>query len=156
MSTAHLPDAPELNVTLTDYVARVEIQRPPHNFFDVSLMTQLADTFTALDNHPECRAIVLASKGKAFCAGANFGEQPSAATDQDAETETANRGASEEFSEDGFRNTVGKLYTQGARLFSNKKPIVGAIQGAAVGGGLGLALVPDFRIGTAASRFSAN
>ena len=76
MATPHLPDAPELNVTLTDYVARVEIQRPPYNFFDVSLMTQLADTFTALDNHPECRAIVLASKGKAFCAGANFGEQP--------------------------------------------------------------------------------
>src|SRR4029077_1672928 len=42
------------------------------------------------------------------------------------------------------------------RLFSAKKPIVGAIHGAAVGGGLGLALMPDFRVTCPQARFCAN
>jgi enoyl-CoA hydratase/carnithine racemase len=42
------------------------------------------------------------------------------------------------------------------RLFSCKKPIVGAIQGAAIGGGFGLALVPDFRVASPEARFAAN
>ena len=42
------------------------------------------------------------------------------------------------------------------RLFATSKPIVGAIQGAAIGAGLGLALVPDFRVAAPEARFSAN
>ena len=41
-------------------------------------------------------------------------------------------------------------------MFRTNKPIVGAIQGAAIGGGFGLAMVPDFRIACPQSRFSAN
>ena len=139
-----IPDHPDLRISVDNYVAVVEINRPPNNFFDFALIKQLADTFDVLDQHPDCRAIVLASVGKAFCAGANFG------------TGQADGSGSEDFSEEGFRNTTGQLYTQGVRLFRNKKPIVGAIQGAAVGGGLGLSLVPDFRIASPAARFSAN
>jgi enoyl-CoA hydratase/carnithine racemase len=42
------------------------------------------------------------------------------------------------------------------RLFGSRKPIIGAIHGAAVGGGLGLALVPDFRVTCPEARFCAN
>ena len=42
------------------------------------------------------------------------------------------------------------------RLFRSKKPIIGAIHGPAVGGGLGLALVPDFRVACPEARFCAN
>ncbi|MCS5548990.1 MAG: enoyl-CoA delta isomerase 1, partial [SAR86 cluster bacterium] len=49
-----------------------------------------------------------------------------------------------------------ELYTQAVRLFKNKKPVIAAVQGGAIGGGLGLALVADFRIGCPESRFSAN
>jgi enoyl-CoA hydratase/carnithine racemase len=52
--------------------------------------------------------------------------------------------------------TNNPLYTAAVRLFDCRKPIVGAIQGAAVGGGLGLALVPDYRVVTADARFTAN
>ena len=45
---------------------------------------------------------------------------------------------------------------QAVRLFRSKKPIVGAIHGAAVGGGLGLAMVPDFRVACPETRFCAN
>ena len=134
----------DIEVTHKRHVAVVEIQRPPHNFFDRELIEEIADALEALDEDANCRAVVLASQGKSFCAGANLG---SGADKQPAD---------EDFNESGFRNRVGLLYGQGARLFGTRKPIVGAIQGPAIGGGLGLALVPDFRIGTPQTRFSAN
>ena len=134
----------DIGVSLEGHVAVVEIQRPPLNFFDQSLIKQIADAFDELDDEAECRAIVLASEGKAFCAGANFG------------TGQADGTGSEDFTEEGFQNVTGKLYAEATRLFNNKKPIVGAIQGAAIGGGLGLALVPDFRVASPAARFGAN
>ena len=87
---------------------------------------------------------MLCSQGKAFCAGANFG------TGQD------DGSGSGDFTEEGFQNTTGKLYQAGVRLFRGNKPIVGAIQGAAIGGGLGLSLVPDFRVAAPEARFGAN
>lgn len=133
----------EVSVEISDFVATVEIHRPPHNFFDVSLINQIADIFKDLDEDPACRAIVLASEGKSFCAGANFGSG-----DDDS--------GNQEFTEDGFRKRTGSLYEEGVRLFSAKKPIVAAVQGAAIGGGFGLSLVADFRIAAPEARFAAN
>lgn len=143
-SIDHSSSFSDIGVVIDDYVATVEIQRPPHNFFDYSLITQIASAFDELDETRDCRAIVLASTGKSFCAGANFG---SGSDDQSA---------SDEFTEEGFQNTTGKLYGEATRLFRCRKPIVGAIQGAAIGGGLGLSLVPDFRVAAPEARFSAN
>jgi enoyl-CoA hydratase/carnithine racemase len=134
----------DIGVTFDGHVGTVEIQRPPHNFFDFSLIGQIADAFAAMDDDMNCRAIVLAAQGKSFCAGANFGSGRSDGS------------GSSEFTEEGFRNTTGKLYREAVRLFSCKKPVIGAIQGAAIGGGLGLALVPDFRVVTREARFAAN
>jgi enoyl-CoA hydratase/carnithine racemase len=63
---------------------------------------------------------------------------------------------SPEFTEEGFQNTTGKLYSEAIRLFKNKKPIIAAIHGAAIGGGFGLACVADFRIASPKARFAAN
>ena len=134
----------DIGVSHADYVTTVEIQRPPTNFFDHDLISQIADAFDAADDDPDCRAIVLASQGKHFCAGANFGSGKN------------DKSGSDDFTEEGFRNTTGILYREGARLFANKTPIVGAIQGAAIGGGLGLSLVPDFRVAAPEARFAAN
>ena len=134
----------DINVSVEDRVATVEIDRPPHNFFDRYLISQIADAYAECDDDPGCRAIVLASNGKSFCAGANFGSG--------GEERTGH----EEFSEDGFRNTTGMLYREGVRLFSAKTPVIAAVQGAAIGGGFGLALSADFRVGAPEARFSAN
>jgi enoyl-CoA hydratase/carnithine racemase len=138
-----MADTPDLGVSLKDYVATVEIQRPPHNFFDYSLIQQLADTFEGLDENTDCRAILLCAQGKSFCAGANFGDGSSIKNDG---------------SVDGAPNSgsAGHLYMEAVRLFACKKPVVGAIQGAAIGGGFGLSLVPDLRVGCAETRFAAN
>ncbi len=116
-----------------DFVATVEIQRGPNNFFDQQLIADLAEGMEWLDESEACRAALLCSQGQNFCAGANLG------------VKNVKFGTSERH-----------LYDEAVRLFSTRTPVVAAIQGAAVGGGLGLALWPDFRVGCRESRFSAN
>jgi enoyl-CoA hydratase/carnithine racemase len=132
----------DIGVDIAGFVATIEIRRPPHNFFDVALINEIADALGALDADPRCRAVVLAAQGKSFCAGANFGDGST--------LDAAGRRPGEEMS------PIAHLYTQAARLFEARKPIVGAIHGAAVGGGLGLAMVPDFRVACPEARFCAN
>jgi len=122
---------------LDGLVARIEIHRPPHNYFDPPLIKDLAEAFESMDNHHDCRAIVLASEGRSFCAGANFN-------------------ADVPRSDDVVADSTSQLYQNAVRLFACRKPIVAAIQGAAIGGGFGLALVADFRVVTPDARFSAN
>src|SRR6516162_2249622 len=61
-----------------DFVAEVEIHRPPSNFFDVKLIRSLAEAYTAVDTDASCRAIVLCAEGKHFCAGADFNAESGA------------------------------------------------------------------------------
>ncbi len=131
VASAAMSSAPAVTVELAEHVATVEIHRPPHNWFDIAVMTELADAVLGLDDETACRALVLCSEGKNFCAGADL-----AGSDLLDATTT--------------------LYEQAARLFSNRKPIVAAVQGAAVGGGLGLSLAADFRVASPETRFSCN
>jgi len=131
----------DIGVELKDMVATIEIRRPPHNFFDIDLIRQIADACEALDKDAACRAIVLAAQGTAFCAGAKLGD---GADVQDVLIKKSQAGQ------------AGHLYVEAVRLFQTAKPMVGAIHGPAVGGGLGLALVPDLRVTCPEARFCAN
>lgn len=126
----------DLGVTMNGHVAVVEIQRPPHNFFDFALIASIATCFEDLGSDDACRAIVLCADGKSFCAGADFSSGPHDGS--------------------GSNGGAGHLYQEAVRLFRTPKPVVGAIQGAAIGGGLGLALMPDFRVASPEARFAAN
>lgn len=129
------------------HVTVVEIQRPPFNFFDVSLIGSIADALEYLDTVDDCRAVVLAAQGKAFSAGANFQAESGQALFESKTGQGAGAGA---------RNDAGELYRNAVRLFRTRKPIVAAVQGAAIGGGMGLALAADFRVICEHTRFSAN
>ena len=122
----------DVTVEIAGNVAVVEIHRPPNNYFDTALITGIADAYEQLDDDIECRAIVLCAEGKHFCAGADFSQPPEK------------------------RSSPGELYAQAIRLFRARKPVVAAVQGAAIGGGLGLALSADFRVAAPSSKFAAN
>ncbi len=128
--------APYTTTELSDFIATIELRRPPNNFVSVAMIAELADALERLDAEPQCRAVVLCSEGKHFSAGADLGS----------------RGP------DG-REIVARgrhLYKEAIRLWRTAKPIVAAVQGAAIGAGLGLAVAADFRIGCAEARLSAN
>jgi enoyl-CoA hydratase/carnithine racemase len=127
----------DISLDISDYVASVEIHRPPNNFFDFDLIREIADTYERLDKDINCRAIVLCSEGKHFCAGANFQSRESWGNEQ-------------------LDRQASQLYVEAVRIFRGRKPVVAAVHGAAIGGGLGLALSADFRITCEEARFSAN
>lgn len=137
-------DFADIAVDLKGRVATIEIQRPPHNYFDVSLICALGDAYHALDDEEECRVIVLASQGKSFCAGAQLAAGDGGGVPASAPTPGPGRHGS------------GHLYQEALRLFEAETPVVAAIQGAAIGGGFGLALSADFRVACPEARFSAN
>src|SRR5450631_895541 len=107
----------DVSLEMEQHVALVEIHRPPHNYFDAQLFRDIGEAFHDLENESACRAVVLATEGKSFCAGTNFGEA--------VEVEGPGPSRAE------------RLYSAGVQLFAFPKPIVAAIQGAAIGGGLG-------------------
>ena len=134
----------DIGVEKTGHAALIEIRRPPNNFFDIALIQEIATALETLDQDADCRAVVLAAQGKAFCAGANYG---------DGSTLDKNGQQPGELNRE---KVVRHLYLEGNRLFRTKKPIIAAVHGAAVGGGLGLAMVADFRVACPETRFCAN
>ncbi len=103
----------DIGVERHGHVGLIEIRKPPLNFFDVSLINQIADALEQFDSEIEIRA-----------PASNL--------------------------------PINHLYVQAVRIFRNKKPIVAAVHGAAIGGGLGLAVSADFRVTCPEARFSAN
>ena len=124
----------DLITKLEEGIGHVIINRAPNNHFDAELIGQIADFLEDMDNTSDCRSIILSSLGKHFCAGADF-------------TRSSYKEESDPYE---------RLYDEAVRLFKTKKPVIAVIQGAAVGGGLGVALSADFRIACNESRFSAN
>jgi enoyl-CoA hydratase/carnithine racemase len=120
----------------SDGVATVVFSRPPSNYFDLVLLSMLADELERLDSDPSCRAIALLSDGRHFCVGMEFSQ-----------------GKGSELSEEQERPD---LYECGLRLFSISKPIVCGLQGKTIGGGLGLAMVADFRVMARTASVTAN
>ena len=126
------------NVTaaIDGHVAVVTLDRPANNHVSVDMMSALADCMEAVDAGRQARAIVLQAAGKNFCAGADF------TTPGDSVA--------------GGMGGISALYEQAVRLFSIETTIVAAVQGAAVGAGLGLAMVADFRVAAPDAKFAAN
>ena len=126
----------DVAVATEGHVAVITFDRRPNNHVSVESMRDLADALVDIDATTDLRVSVLTTAGKVFCAGADL------------------------VSPSGIGGTgmqgINPLYVEAVRLFSARKPIVAAVQGAAVGAGLGLALVADFRVAAPEARFTAN
>ena len=119
-----------------DYVVSIRFSRPPLNYFNSVVIHELLEILSDCDQQTDCRVTVLCAEGSVFCAGGEFGD---------------GEAGSEKYIE-----MASDLYGMAMKLFEIKKPIVAAINGAAIGGGLGLALVADFRVAGEKAKFSAN
>ena len=91
------------------HVAHVVFRNPPHNYATIELLRAIGDVLEQLDADPECRAVVLASEGKSFCAGADLVSE-------------GGMGASAD-------DPILEFYDQALRLFTFGKPIVAADSG---------------------------
>jgi enoyl-CoA hydratase/carnithine racemase len=129
-----LPVVSNLNLTFDEHVATVEIAAGPMNFVSMSVLEQLVTVWEWADAEPACRAIVLCAAGPVFCAGANFMD----------------------FAGSGPNATPEPMYRLAQRLLDGRKPVVAAVQGPAVGAGLGLAMLADERVAGPKARFVAN
>lgn len=111
------------------------LNRPPANFFDFEMVSEIGVALRRADDDHAVRVVILAARGSVFCAGANFSSAP----------------------REGEAPIVpGLIYRAGVELLRTRKPIIAAVQGAAIGGGLGLACIADFRVTCPEARLSAN
>lgn len=120
-----------INVKEVNHVAIITLNRPEvHNAFNKGMIEELTTVFKILENNPEVRVIVLTGAGKSFSAGADLNYMKS-----------SKDFSYEENHEDAFR--LEQLFHT---IYTTPKPVIGKINGAAFGGGVGLICVCDIVI----------
>ena len=120
-------------------IARVTFCRPEiHNAFNSTVITEMADVFHQIEKDDDIRVVVLTGEGKSFCAGADLNWMRSVIT-QSFEENLAES------------NALADLFYQ---IYTFKRPVVGKINGAAIGGGTGFVAVCDIAIAARTARFS--
>lgn len=129
-----IPSFSNVQIVLVDQVATIEFHTDALNFLSMEVMTQLADAWQWADAEPQCRAIVLCSVGRVFCGGVDFRSLAGAGADRSPQ----------------------QLYRLAQRLMQGRKPCIAAVQGAAVGAGLGLAMLADQRVAGPKAQFNAS
>lgn len=128
-----------LEIVFDKSVASIWMNRPQvHNAFDQTLIAELTHACAALDADPEVRVVVLAGRGKSFSAGADLNWMKAAA-----------QASMEENLEDARR-----LASMLRALSEMQKPTIARVQGAALGGGMGLASACDMCVASTTAVFA--
>ena len=130
-----------LEIELTDQIATIWMNRPDlHNAFDEILIAELTAACIALDEDRDVRVVVLAGRGKSFSAGADLNWMKRA----------ANNGLDDNLND--ARALAGMLRT----LAEMRKPTIARVQGAALGGGMGLAAACDIAVASSKAVFATS
>lgn len=141
------PDFQTLTLAVRDRIATLTLNRPEKlNAFNLTMRDELIAAMDFTDADDNVRAVVVTGAGRAFCAGADLGSGGATfdsrqRADPKAEAMTVN----------GVRRDGGGLVT--LRFFRSLKPLIGAINGAAVGIGATMLLPMDVRLASSAARF---
>lgn len=142
-----LPEFETLKLTLDDGVATVTLNRPDKlNAFTVQMMEDLIAAFDYTDAEDAVRVVIVTGAGRAFCAGADL-SGGSGAFDY---TE-AGRDNAPDALESGIHRDGGGMVS--LRIFRSLKPVIAAVNGAAVGVGATMQLPMDIRLASENAKF---
>lgn len=139
-----MTDYTAIRYAVDDGIATITLNRPEKmNAFTGTMMLEMIDAFDRIDADDDVRAVIVTGEGKAFCAGADLtpdsGGGPFSSDD-----------AVTDLSDERVRDSGGRLTL---RMFQCTKPIIGAINGAAVGIGVTMQLPMDMRLASSTARF---
>ncbi|RJF90189.1 crotonase/enoyl-CoA hydratase family protein [Sphingomonas cavernae] len=151
-----MPDFNAITTDVSDGIFTLTLSRPDRlNAFTVGMMREMIAAFDLADADDAVRAVIVTGAGRAFCAGADLGA--GGATFDYASGEGWNdvgspirEDGSVDYSHPGVRDGGGML---SLRIFNCRKPVIGAINGPAVGIGVTMTLPMDFRLASDAARF---
>ncbi|HEY8059439.1 MAG TPA: crotonase/enoyl-CoA hydratase family protein [Acidimicrobiales bacterium] len=135
-------DHTQIDYDVADRVATITLDRPQRlNAFTDRMRHELLDAFDRADADDDVRAVVVTGRGRGFCAGA----------DLSAGAETFSGGGSNVMTDAGVPRDGGG--TVSLRIFRSTKPVIGAINGPAVGVGITMTLPMDIRLASEEARF---
>jgi len=135
-------DAPILR-ELRGHVALLTLNRPDNrNSMTPEVLDAYADAIEWVKAPPTARCLVLTGKGRCFCAGADLRVE----LQRGGEDARASLPHEQSFA----------MYEPFLSTLSLEIPVIGALNGHTVGGGLGLALMCDIRIGAREAKYGAN
>jgi len=135
-------DYTQIDYDVAEHIATITLNRPEQlNAFTGVMMNEMIDAFDRIDADDDVRAVIVTGAGRGFCAGA----------DLSSGGETFSRGGSDVIADSGVPRDGGGLLT--LRIFACKKPVIGAINGPAVGVGVTMTLPMDIRLASESARF---
>jgi enoyl-CoA hydratase/carnithine racemase len=160
-SNTPTPNAPTqtLSTELSEQVLTITLNRPEAlNTFNAVMMRELIEAFDRADADDEVRAVIVTGAGRAFCAGADL-SQGGKTFDYEARGSNSGRaGVAEAVAADGRIDWSHEAVRDGGgrvtlRIFNCLKPVIGAINGPAVGIGATMLLPMDVRLASESARF---
>jgi len=144
----------QIKYEVQDNILTITLNRPDKmNAFTNIMMDELIAAFDAADADDDVRAIIVTGAGRAFCAGADLsagGATFDRAARSDRKTAPLRPNGEVEWSDDAVRDGGGRVTL---RIFKCLKPVIGAINGAAVGIGVTMQLPMDIRLASVDAKF---
>ena len=152
-----MADFESILTEISDGILTITLNRPDRmNAFTTAMMKEMVAAFDMADADDSIRAVIVTGSGdRAFCAGADLGTG-GATFDYAKRPDRLEHGwpfkddGSVDFSHESVRDNGGRLTL---RIFNCRKPVIGAINGAAVGIGVTMQLPMDFRLASETARF---
>ena len=131
-----------IELEIADGIATIWMNRPDKmNAFTELMRYEIIDALDHTDADDDVRAVIFTGRGRAFCAGADLSSGEG----------TFSRGGSDIMGRNGVPRDGGG--TVSLRIYESKKPVIGAINGAAVGVGVTMTLPMDIRLASTAAKF---
>lgn len=132
----------QIELEIADGIATIWLNRPDKmNAFTERMRYEVLDALDRTDANDDVRAVVFTGRGRAFCAGADLSSGEG----------TFSKGGSDVMGRNGVPRDGGG--TVSLRIYESKKPVIGAINGAAVGVGVTMTLPMDIRIASTSAKF---